>query len=135
MEAGREPRVRDGVAVYCVRTDPPNSRRNGVVGPWKRFTQKSATSEDDSRIEGDLMASGKGTVLSPAVHTTTPCRTQSRQFGDSQVEHSFEFRDRRIVILGPLCELLDILELPFYSGQLSQVRHWNEVPLRLPAFN
>ena len=72
MEAGREPRVRDEVAVYCVRTDPPNSRRNGVVGPWIRFTQKSATSVDDSRIEGDLMSPGKGTVLSPALHTTTP---------------------------------------------------------------
>jgi acetyl esterase/lipase len=54
MEAGREPRVRGEVAVYCVRTDAPNSRRNGVVGLWRRFTQKSATSVDDSRIEGEL---------------------------------------------------------------------------------
>jgi hypothetical protein len=69
MEAGREPRVRGEVAVYCVRTDPPNSRRNGVIGLWKRFTQKSAASVDDSRIEGDLMSPGKGTVLSPALHT------------------------------------------------------------------
>jgi hypothetical protein len=66
MEAGREPRVRGEVAVYCVRTDPPNSRRNGVIGLWKRLKQKSATSVDDSRIEGDLMSPGRGTVLSPA---------------------------------------------------------------------
>jgi len=61
-------------------------------------------------------------------------RAQSWRLGDSKVEHSFEFRDRRIVILSPLCELLDILELPFYSGQLSQVRHRNEVPSRLRSF-
>jgi hypothetical protein len=67
MEAGREPRVRGEVAVYCVRTDPLNSRQNGVIGPWKRFTQKSTTPVDDSMIEADLMSPGKGTVLSPVV--------------------------------------------------------------------
>ena len=77
MEAGREPRVRAEVAVYRVRTDPPNSRRNGVIGLWKRFTQKSATSVDDSRIEGDLMSPGKGTVLSPALHTARDASSDS----------------------------------------------------------
>jgi hypothetical protein len=74
MEAGREPRVRDEVAVYCVCTDPPNSRRSGVIGLWKRLTQKSVSLVDDSRIEGDLMSPGKGTVLSPALHTARDAR-------------------------------------------------------------